>query len=496
MRFRAILLVALIVLSGCSGLMDTGNTPTPTATPPSATETKTATDSNPTETSTPSNPTNSSDSPAIGRENGIRYNATLSINTNNGLNKTERKKVISRSMARIEYVREKEFKRSVPISLQSRKEYKQQASKRNYSKAFRQFDNEKFEAMFLIGEKKNSLAVQQKGRSQSVLGYYSSKNDSIVIVTDSKTPSLSGESTLAHELTHALQDQYYNLTNYTRVTRDGHSAMNGLIEGGASFVQHKYMSHCGKEWKCLPSSQKGGSPPANWGVYFLNYFPYADGPQFVNYNYQRGGWERVSELFENPPASAEQVIRPSKYGEDAPTNVTLKDRTRNEWTRVRPEPPRSGMTRPDYGSLGQSALTAMFAGTIGSYDNKRGGVIPPKSFLNFKSGSVRVNTSDPFNYGIQATDGWDGDRLHVYQKNGKSSYVWKIVWDSPKDASEFAKTYRSLLKYRGATKVGTNTWVIKSGPFADAFSVKVTGDAVVIVNAPTVADLNDVRTGS
>jgi hypothetical protein len=493
MRFRAILLAALIVLSGCSGLMDTGNTPTPTATPATPAETETATDSNPTETTTPSNP---SDSPVIGHENGYWYNATLSINTNNGLNKTERKKVIARSLARVEYVRQKEFKQSVSISLRSRKEYKQRVSKGNYSKTFRQFDNAKFEAMFLIGEKKNSLAVQQKSRSQNVLGYYSSKNDSIVLVTDSKSPSLSGESTLAHELTHALQDQYYNLTNYTRVTRDGHSAMTGLIEGGASFVQHKYMENCGKEWQCLPSSQKGGSPPANWGVYFLNYFPYADGPPFVNYYYQRGGWERVSELFENPPVSAEQIIHPPKYGTDAPTNVTLEDHTRNGWTRVRPESPRPGMPRPDYATLGQSALTAMFAGTIGAYDNKRGGAIPPKSFLNFKSGSVKMNTSDPFNYGIQATDGWDGDRLHIYHKNGELAYVWKIDWDSPKDASEFAKTYRRLLKYWGGTKVGTNTWDIKSGPFADAFSVKVTGDSVIIVNAPTVADLNDVRTGS
>lgn len=494
MRFRAVLLAVLIVLSGCSGLLG-GDTGAPTSTPAAPAETETVTASNTTEM-TQSKTTNDVDAPVIGRENGIWYNTTLSINADNGLNETEREKVISRTMARVEYVRDKEFKRSVSISLRSREEYKQRANKGNYSKSFRRFDNAKFEAMFLIGEKNDSLAVQQESRSQSVLGFYSAKNDSIVIVTNSETPSLNGEATLAHELTHALQDQYFNISNYTRATRDGHNAVNGLIEGGASLVQQRYMSHCGEEWECLPSSQRTtSSGPTDWGVYFLNYFPYADGPQFVEYYQRQGGWDRVDELFENPPVSAEQIIYPKKYNTDRPTNVTLTDRTRNGWKRVRPESPRTGTPRLDYASLGQSGLTAMFAATIGSYDNKPGGVIPPRAFLNLESGAS-MNRSNPLEYGLQSTNGWDGDRMHVYHKNDELAYVWKIAWDSKKDASQFATTYRSLIEYWGGTKVGTNTWDIKSGPYADAFSVAVKGDTVVIVNAPRVSDLNDVRQGS
>lgn len=136
----------------------------------------------------------------------------------------------------------------------------------------------------------------------------------------------------------------------------------------------------------------------------------------------------------------------------------------------------------------------MFVATIGSYDNKPGGVVPPRAFLNIESGGT--NKSDPLNYGIRSTDGWDGDRLHVYHKNGELAYVWKIVWDSKKDASQFANTYRHLIKYWGGTEVAPNTWVIKNGPYADAFSVKVKGDSVIIVNAPSISDLNDVRAGS
>lgn len=479
MRLRPVLLAFLIVLAGCSSFPYTGNGP-------SATEMGTVgTTTSPSETqSTTAAPGNRS---GIGRENGYTSDATLSINPNNGLNKTERKAVVSRSMARIESVRQLEFKRSVSVEVHSRKEFKNRGRKQKVSSEFRRFDNAKFEAMFLIGEKKDSLAVQSKSRGQSVLGYYSPKSNSIVIVSNSKTPTLDGESTLAHELTHALQDQHFNLSSYNRNTRDKYNAVNGVIEGGASFVQQKYMSRCGNQWTCLPSSDdgSGGQPPNDWGVYLLNYFPYADGPEFIEHHKQRGGWDRISRLFSNPPASTEQVITPSKYGTDAPTNVVLTDRTRNGWTRVRLKSSGRGATHPDYATLGQSALTAMFAQAAFDEYN-RSVVIPRRALIN--------SGSDSLDYDHPITKGWDGDRLHVYEKNGKTSYVWKITWDSPKDAKQFTVAYRQLLRHWGGTKVGTNTWVIKNSPYADAFSVRVSGDTVTIVNAPTPGALDDVRT--
>lgn len=476
MRLRPVLLAILIVLAGCNALPNAGNNPSPTETDASG---PSATDQ-----------TNSSNN--IGRENGYSADATLSINADDGLNETERNAVVSRAMARVESVRQKEFKRSVPVEIQSRDEHLQNSSNRNITTSFRRFDNAKFEAMFLVGEKTNSLSVQNKSRGQNILGYYSPKKDSIVIVSNSETPTLDGEATLAHELTHALQDQHFNLSSYNRSTRDEHNAVNGLIEGDASLVQRKYMSNCDGKWTCLPSSGSGSGtqPPSNWGVYLLNYFPYADGPGFVNHIKQRGGWERVNELFSDPPASAEQVIQPAKYGTDAPTNVTLNDRTRNGWERVRLGSSGPGASRPDHATLGQSALTSMFAQA--SFDRyNRSAVVPRRAILNTEGG--RTDRSDPLNYGLPVTNGWDGDRLHVYQKNGETAYVWKLKWDSSKNASQFAGAYRQLLSHWGATKAGPNTWVIKNSPYADAFSVRVSGDTVTIVNAPTADALDDVH---
>lgn len=502
MRLRVILLAILVVVAGCNGLPGgdapvdpddaTGTTTTDgTATPTAgANESNNSSDTN----ERPVGPTAEND--VLGSENGYWYNASLQIKPDDGLNESEQNAVISRSMARVETVRGLEFRQSVDVTIQSREEFKQQQQQQRPGQAFREFDNAKFEAMFLIGENKDSLSVQEKNRGTNILGYYSPKNRSIVLVSNSDTPTLSGEQTLSHELHHALQDQHFNLSQYQRATRDGYNAKNGLIEGAASFVERKYMAKCGNEWNCLPSKKKqqSSATPPDMGTYLLNFFPYADGPSFIKYFYEQGGWERVNELYSNPPKSAEQVISPERYESDSPANISLSDQTQNGWTRVRPRSPTPGALRPDYARLGESGIASMFAATL--YDTQnRSSVIPRNAFLNTEGGSI--DQSDPFNYGVKPAKGWAGDRLHVYEKGNLSGYVWQTKWDSQKDAQEFVGAYERLLSHWGGskTKPNANIWVIQNGPYADAFRVTVTGETVTIVNAPTVSDLSDVRTG-
>ncbi|RRJ28900.1 Hvo_1808 family surface protein [Halocatena pleomorpha] len=482
MRFRPVVLLVMVVLAGCGSMPTLGTDSSPTKTAPEnqiESANLTASDG--------------ADNPDIGRQNGYTHNQTLSIDAADGLNKSEREAVVSRAMARVELVRGTEFKENVSVEIQSRSEFKQGQETANVSASFRQFDNAKFEAMFLVGERTDSLNTQSTSRGENVLGYYSHDEKSIVIVSDSETPTLDGERTLAHELTHALQDQQFNLSSYNKTTRDKYNAVNGLIEGEANLVQQRYMSLCGSEWDCLPNSDSGGtsSPPNNWGIYLLDYFPYAEGLEFVATNQRQGGWDRIDTLFSEPPTTTEQVIHPEKSGTDQPASVSLADHNRNGWERVSLNPEKRGETRPDHAVLGQSALTVMFAQTaFDSYN--RSEVVSRNAILN-TGGDGSSNSLD---YGLSATTGWNGDRLHVYEKNGKTGYVWKIQWDSSQNASEFADAYRALLSHWGGTKTGNGTWVIESGPFADAFSVTVTDSTVHIVNAPTTDDLSDVRSGA
>ena len=473
----AVVLALLVVLAGCSAgyAGDPGAAPT-TGTPDTAANGPPASD--------PPDPTTDT----LAWENGYWANETLTLDRSDGLNGTERDAVVSRAMARVERTRGLEFEQDVPVELVSREEF-QQGGSRDYGTAFRRFDNAKFEALFLVGEGTDSLATQSANRGSSVAGFYAPGQGRIVVIYGGETPDLPGEGTLAHELVHALQDQHFGLGSITASTREGSNANKGLVEGDANLVQDRYMANCGAAWRCLPAPEgsSGGGSDGDFhvGVYVLNFFPYSDGPGFVDYYRQRGGWARGNELYAEPPASTEQVIHPRKYAvePDPPTDVRLGDTARNGWTRVRPD------GRDDAAVLGQSAIVSMFAYTL--YDDyDESAVVAPDAFLNRKDG--KLDRSDPFDYAIDYADGWDGDRLHVYTRDGETAYVWKTTWDSPAEAREFADGYRELLRHWGGERVRDGVYRIDDGPFADSFRLVVDGDTVTVVNAPSTPALGDV----
>jgi len=501
-----ILLALMVVLAGCgTGLQGSTATPTP-ETPTSADGTATPADG----TATPADGGDGTDGEVVppdpatdrlGWESGYWYNESLAITPDDGLNESERRMVVARAMARVEHIRELEFDEQVPVEIISRDQYRERTTNRStYTQGFRRFDNAKFEAMFLVGEDRDSIAVQEANRGTAVLGFYSVRNDTIVVVSESDTPKIRDELTLGHELLHALQDQHFNLSSYHAATRDEFNGQRGLVEGDANFVEERYSQRCASgEWECisLPGEDGGAGGDLHLGTYFLSFFPYSDGPSFVDYHFERGGWEAVNAVYADPPTTAEQVIYPEKYPDERAVDVTIEDTNRSGWERIRPEPAEPNGTRADYARLGQSAVTTMFVYTIFD-DYNRSQLVTRADFVNFNS-SGGIDSSDPFNYAIAESDGWDGDRMHVYQHpehGNETAYVWKLVWASPAEAEEFARGYRELLAHWGGTRVSENVWRVENSPFADAFYLDVTGDTVVVVNAPTEEALGDVYAGA
>ncbi|NHX37237.1 MULTISPECIES: Hvo_1808 family surface protein [Halolamina] len=433
----------------------------------------------------------------LGWEDGYWHNESIAVDQSDGITQDELDATIARAKARVEVIRGVEFDMDVPVEIVPRSEFANSSGNVSYSDAFRRFDNTKFEALFLIGEGEGSLDVQQANRGASVAGYYSPAADAIVLVTDNESSLQVDELTLGHELVHAMQDQEFDLANFTSQTRDGANANSGLIEGDANLVQYRYEERCGEggAWNgtCLrpDGGDGGGASPPNMGVYFLNYQPYSDGPAFVAEQKRQGGWEQVNELYDAPPESAEQVIHPDRYGTDPPTEVELADEHADGWERVRPE------RRTDYAEVGQSGVAAMFAYPLyaeeGDVQRYARDVVGPNAWLNYTD-SGEVSRFDPLNYGFDAAAGWDGDRMHFYRSDdGETGYVWRLVWDSDAEATEFRGAYESLLAYWGAERVGEDTYRIADGSFADAFHVTVAGDTVTIVNAPSVDSLSEVR---
>ncbi|PSP95094.1 hypothetical protein BRC91_03580 [Halobacteriales archaeon QS_4_62_28] len=480
---RAVLLAALLVVAGCQAPTASSSAGAQTdATSPSEKVTALSTTAGEQVISPPDPATD-----RLGWENGYWYNETLSANSTDGLNESELDAVASRAMARIETIREREFESTVPVSVINRSTY-QNRSSRDRSDAFRRFDNGKFEALFLIGEQTDSIAAQNDALSQNVLGFYNTNRDEIVVVADSQTPRLNGERILAHELVHALQDQQFDLRQSIPRTRDGYQGRNALVEGDATVVEQRYMARCGDEWSCLDESESRSnqSGDTHFGLNFLQFFPYSDGPGFVRQQYRTGGWDAVDAAYEDVPDGATEALYPERYPGWEPANVSIDDRSNENWKRIRP------MGRSGSDVVGQSAIGASLAYTVtDDYNTSR--VVTPGAVVNYE-GPVQINESDPYNYDLAAARGWTGGKMFVYENDGgELGYVWKTRWENASEATEFARTWEQVIRHWGGQRVSETVWRIDDGPFEDAIRIERRGATVTVVNAPTETQLTGVH---
>ena len=499
-RGLTVAVALLLVTAGCAGvtLPGTDDTPGTTATTPS-TDAPTSTEPAGTETPEPGDSMvpSAPDPPEdrLGWEDGYWYNESISVDESDGLNETELDAVVSRAMARVEEIRRLEFEERVPVNVISRTEYAANQTGGNYSARYRLHENTRWEAMFMIDEQTDAIETQESNTAASVGGYYSPASEEIVIVSENTSSPKMNEITLAQELFHALQGQTFDAYTqpwYPGRTTEEHNAADGLIEGDGNYVDYLYEQRCDSGWTCLLPDESGNGGPAsdiNIGLLQVTLQPYSDGPAMVRDIQQEEGWDAVNDLYENPPASTEQVIHPERYGEDAPNYPTVEASSSGGWV-----PLDMGPNQIDHASFGEAGLATMM--WYPSYLETANVVVDYNEFINPNAGGI-----NQYNYDLPVTDGWDGDRLVPYvtegsAETGETGYVWKINWDSEDDATEFVDGYEQLLSYHGAEPVDgrENVYRIPDGNgFADAFHVQQDGDTVTIVNAPTVAELEDVH---
>jgi hypothetical protein len=407
----------------------------------------------------------------LGWEDGYWYNESIDVNQSDGLSAAEREAFVARTMARVELLRGLEFESSVPVEAVSREQYRNDSG--NDAVEGDLWNDQVWEALLLVGEDRSITEVFDELYGGAVLGYYSPSEDRIVVVSDAPNPAID-RATLAHELVHALQDQHFGLEGVPP-TQDAQLAENGLVEGDARLVEAMYESRCGAEWECVPTPPAGGGGGGgfDFGVYLTVYTPYSEGPTFVQTLRERGGWEAVNAAYANPPVSTEQVLHPERYPDERPVNVSVPDRSDETWSRFDHDP--VGDT------VGEASIFVMLL------DNRA----IDRQQLREDTGAY-----SPYNYTSDASEGWAGDTVVPYRGDGgEFGYVWATEWDTPEDARQFHRTYTTwLLQLRmGATEVREDTYVVESGPYADAFRVTRDGTRVTIVNAPTPADLDGVH---
>lgn len=132
---------------------------------------------------------------------------------------------------------------------------------------------------------------------------------------------------IAHELTHAMQDQELKMNEaYGRARSDEqHDAFWAVTEGQAIFVTRRLETSLGAQgiedaiYNALYSSRLKDMDVATKINYerrnhYIRYL-YDYGCRFIAWHYEHGGNDRVWQILANPPKDVNKVIHPERYGQ-------------------------------------------------------------------------------------------------------------------------------------------------------------------------------------
>ena len=132
---------------------------------------------------------------------------------------------------------------------------------------------------------------------------------------------------MAHELTHALEDQHFQIETWAKAARpndDAELARESVLEGSAMVAMVEYILHgSGRSLQDLPDidpammiGEMANTPLLKKAPPFIKdalIFPYIDGLTFSATILKPSGWEALAGIFTKPPASTQQIMHPALY---------------------------------------------------------------------------------------------------------------------------------------------------------------------------------------
>ena len=370
---------------------------------------------------------------------------------------TEMTDLVRRIKPAVEQLRGLAFLRDVPVKLVDKKTA--QAYFKSRAETFWPKERARSEQRLLI-----ALGLLPKGYDirdglfdlleDQVAGYYDPTTKTFFVLSD--MPRQSAPLIIAHELTHALDDQHYDIDGLLARFKDDddrQGAVSAVVEGSGTLVMTTYLVREVKAGRmtmdavaAMQSSDAGrmvslGASPA-WLQRSL-LAPYVVGQGFL----VRGnllalaawtGGGDVDQAFRDMPASFEQILHPEKYWDgtkrDRPTPLRLGDLSAKVG---------DGYTLALSGSLGELGMAVMTG--LGGVDNQSPSMGLLASWTN------------------EAATGWDGDRYQLYTRGDHDVAVLATAWDTEKDAQEFVA---AAGPGRFALREGTRV-VVMAGDAAD-----------------------------
>lgn len=254
--------------------------------------------------------------------------------------------------------------------------------------------------------------------SEQIAGYYDNETKEMVVVADD---AFGGphRMTYAHEFTHALQDQAYDLRDglglddqNCQLDSEYCAAVQALVEGDATLTETlwfaKYSTFKDKK-EVFQYYNSYESPVYDTTPLFLQsdfLFPYDKGLNFVQTLYDQGGMAAVDQAYGSPPVSTEQILHPERYPQDVPLKIEiadLDDILGSEWQKI------------DDNTLGEWYTYLLL------------------------SQSYEANWNVAVDAAEMASEGWGGDRYVVYNNptTDENVLVFRSQWDTDADATQF-----------------------------------------------------------
>ena len=227
---------------------------------------------------------------------------------------------------------------------------------------------------------------------------------------------------IVHELTHAVDDQHFDIEGRMDQLLESNSddaqlAYQSLVEGDATRVMNEYTyGRLGLDESTVAGlSEMSMSMAEDMMSYSpflerLMIVPYFKGEELVNYILDREGQAGLDRAFNDPPESMEQVLHPERYApnRDEPSYVAPPDLSGVL----------SGWNLEATDTMGELIIGLMF-----------------EMYVTDKEGGERIG------------DGWDYDVATTWRSPGNDlALVWLSVWDIEPDAQEFFDAYCDLLE--------------------------------------------------
>jgi hypothetical protein len=278
-----------------------------------------------------------------------------------------------------------------------------------------------------------------------VLGYYEHGSKTFVLLSHVSADEVQG--VMAHELTHALEDQHYDLGAVSKqASGDGDraTAITAVIEGSAMGVMIAYFNRNGGEKKAREEVAKVESrrvkrlkaaPSFTQRTLTL---PYVLGFTFLlrgkpwEWHYDGMRLADIRQAYANPPRSTRQILHPEQY-----------------WGGREPPPPMA-LVFPDLSSVLGAGWSKAASGSIGEL----GLAVLTGAKLDLDSPEALL----PERWTNKAASGVLGDLYHHYVNGDLRVTVLVARFETSDDALEFDQAL--LNRGKQMFRLGPNALVV------------------------------------